>query len=66
MAADHRDALEVLRFELYLIEQGAYHAASFGFRVVWVNRQRLPREYPQAAPAHEVGSLAELARLDAA
>ena len=27
MATDQRDALEVLRFELYLIEQGAYHVA---------------------------------------
>src|SRR5690349_7760735 len=27
MAADQRDALEVLRFELYLIEHGAYHVS---------------------------------------
>jgi len=27
MAADQRDVLEVLRFELYLIEQGAYRGA---------------------------------------
>lgn len=35
-------------------------AAAFGFRVVWVNRQRLPREYPGIELAHEVASLAEL------
>lgn len=30
MAADQRDALEVLRFELYLIRQGAYRVTRHG------------------------------------
>ncbi len=30
MAADQRDRLEVLRFELYLLEQGAYRSATTG------------------------------------
>jgi 2-haloacid dehalogenase len=41
-------------------------AANFGFRVVRVNRQGLPREYPVVNLAHEVVSLADLPALDSA
>ena len=36
-------------------------AASFGFRAVWVNRGRMPDEYPDRPPQHIVTTLAELA-----
>jgi len=35
-------------------------AASFGFRVVWCNRKRAPRERIGAAPSAEIRSLGEL------
>jgi 2-haloacid dehalogenase len=35
-------------------------AAAFGFRAVWINRARLPDEYPDARPARTVGSLSGL------
>jgi 2-haloacid dehalogenase len=35
-------------------------AATFGFRVVWVNRARAPRECLPGAPAAEVGDLTGL------
>jgi 2-haloacid dehalogenase len=38
-------------------------AASFGFRAVWVNRARLPDEYPHHPPAHTVPDLSSLPRL---
>lgn len=38
MASDPRDALEVLRFELYLLEQGAYRAAGAGGRPLSIFR----------------------------
>jgi len=40
-------------------------AASFGFRAVWVNRGRMPDEYPDRPPQHTVASLAELPALAA-
>jgi 2-haloacid dehalogenase len=38
-------------------------AASFGFRAVWVNRGRMPDEYPDRPPEHTIASLAELSAL---
>ena len=38
-------------------------ATSFGFRAVWVNRARLPQEYPHQPAAHAVPDLAELPSL---
>ena len=40
-------------------------AASFGFRAVWVNRGRMPDEYPDRPPQHVIASLAELPPLAA-
>ncbi len=42
MAADQRDMLEVLRFELYLLEQGAYRGVT--------SRSRAPLSYFQDSP----------------
>ena len=38
-------------------------AAAFGFRPVWVNRARVPDEYPEHAPVRVVGDLSSLASL---
>jgi 2-haloacid dehalogenase len=38
-------------------------AASFGFHAVWVNRGRMPDEYPDAEPRHVIATLAELPAL---
>jgi 2-haloacid dehalogenase len=38
-------------------------AASFGFRPVWVNRARMPEEYPEYAPISVVSDLAALPSL---
>jgi 2-haloacid dehalogenase len=35
-------------------------AASFGFQAIWVNRGRMPDEYPDRPPRHTITSLAEL------
>jgi 2-haloacid dehalogenase len=39
-------------------------AASFGFIAVWVNRGRMPDEYPDTAPRQVIATLAELPGLD--
>jgi 2-haloacid dehalogenase len=39
-------------------------AASFGFRPLWINRARLPDEYPEGAPLHELFALTALAHPD--
>lgn len=41
----------------------AYGASAFGFRVVWCNRRRQPRERLPGAPDRVIGSLADLAAL---
>jgi 2-haloacid dehalogenase len=38
-------------------------AASFGFTTIWINRARLPHEYPDCPPGRIVASLAELPSL---
>ena len=38
-------------------------AASFGFRAVWVNRARMPQEYPHQPPVHIVPGLSALPSL---
>src|SRR5580704_10542895 len=38
-------------------------AASFGFRAVWVNRARMPQEYPDEQPVHTVFDLSALPSL---
>jgi 2-haloacid dehalogenase len=38
-------------------------AASFGFRAVWVNRARMPQEYPHQPPVHTVSGLSALPSL---
>jgi 2-haloacid dehalogenase len=38
-------------------------AASFGFKPVWVNRAKMPDEYPDLQPVSVVGDLASLLRL---
>jgi 2-haloacid dehalogenase len=38
-------------------------AASFGFRAVWVNRARMPQEYPHQPPVHTVSELSALPSL---
>jgi 2-haloacid dehalogenase len=38
-------------------------AASFGFRAVWVNRARMPPEYPHQPPVHTVVGLSALPSL---
>jgi 2-haloacid dehalogenase len=38
-------------------------AAAFGFRPIWVNRARLPGEYPEHAPVRIVSDLSTLASL---
>jgi 2-haloacid dehalogenase len=38
-------------------------AASFGFNAVWVNRGRMPDEYPDAQPSRVIATLAELPAL---
>jgi 2-haloacid dehalogenase len=38
-------------------------AASFGFATIWVNRARVPDEYPDWPPGRVVSSLAELPSL---
>ncbi len=38
-------------------------AASFGFNAVWVNRGRMPDEYPHAQPSRVIAALAELPAL---
>jgi 2-haloacid dehalogenase len=35
-------------------------AASFGFATIWINRARVPDEYPDWPPGRIVASLAEL------
>jgi len=37
-------------------------AAGFGFTALWVNRARMPDEYPELAPAREIRDLAALAQ----
>lgn len=39
-------------------------AASFGFNAIWVNRSRMPDEYPDAQPIRVIAALAELPALD--
>jgi len=39
-------------------------AASFGFRAVWVNRARMPQEYPHQPPVHIVSDLSALPSLE--
>ena len=39
-------------------------ASKFGFRCVWINRTKLPDEYPEQAPSRTVGSLTDLLGLD--
>jgi 2-haloacid dehalogenase len=38
-------------------------AVEFGFRGIWVNRAKLPHEYPDSAPHHVIDSLAALPAL---
>jgi 2-haloacid dehalogenase len=38
-------------------------AAAFGFRPVWINRARVPNEYPEHAPVRVVGDLSALPSL---
>lgn len=38
-------------------------ATNFGFRAVWVNRTKLPDEYPELQPAATIGNLSSLAKL---
>jgi 2-haloacid dehalogenase len=38
-------------------------AASFGFNAVWVNRGRMPDEYPDGQPSRVIATLAELPAL---
>jgi 2-haloacid dehalogenase len=38
-------------------------ATSFGFRTLWVNRARLPEEYRDFAPLHEISGLTALSSL---
>jgi 2-haloacid dehalogenase len=35
-------------------------AAAFGFKPIWVNRARLPDEYPDLKPLHEISGLSAL------
>jgi len=39
-------------------------AAAFGFRPFWLNRSRMPDEYPEQAPLREITDLAALASVD--
>lgn len=39
-------------------------ASSFGFGTVWLNRARMPNEYDDFAPLHEISALAALPALD--
>jgi 2-haloacid dehalogenase len=39
-------------------------ATAFGFRCVWVNRAKMPEEYPEFAPVQVVQSLGALATLE--
>ncbi len=39
-------------------------AASFGFNAAWVNRGRMPDEYPDVQPTRVIATLAELPALD--
>jgi 2-haloacid dehalogenase len=38
-------------------------AASFGFATIWINRARVPDEYPDGPPGRIVASLADLPSL---
>ena len=39
-------------------------AASFGFQALWINRARLPDEYPEGAPLRELSALMALPDLN--
>jgi 2-haloacid dehalogenase len=39
-------------------------AASFGFQALWINRARLPDEYPEGAPLSELSALTALPHLN--
>lgn len=39
-------------------------AVAFGFNAFWVNRARMPEEYPEQAPLREIADLAALPRAD--